>query len=276
MKASALPDNLLADFVPLAHGDTYLTVLSDIDRARLYPYSAPSGGYLLAKGVLYDLDQNMIDRRQWIFDGRVAVLSVGSNRAPVQLRRKFGDAAIIPVTPARLFDCDVVHAAMLGFYAAVPCTAFPCAGCIVSLNVAWLDAEQLEQMHRTEGIGVAYDYVMMQDVVHDLLVPDQPVYGYSARSGVLDYAGGIPAALPAIAAVGRRFPEVSQADAATRVRQLTGCDDSRSHTEFIADIQHDKSARDAVIAGLKKYALFAETPPWHAVSVSVSGIDAFL
>ncbi|MGA0951278.1 MAG: hypothetical protein ACO3SW_02720 [Candidatus Puniceispirillaceae bacterium] len=271
-----MPDNLLADFVPLAHGDTYLTMLSDIDRARLYPYSAPSGGYLLANGVLYNLDQNMIDRHQWIFDGRVAVLSVGSNRAPVQLRRKFGDAAIIPVTPARLFDCDIVHAAMLGFYAAVPCTAFPCAGCIVSLNVAWLDAEQLEQMHRTEGIGVAYDYVMMQDVVHDLLVPDQPVYGYSARSGVLDYAGGIPAALPAIAAVGRRFPEVSQADAAARVRQLTGCDDSRSHAEFIADIQHDKSARDAVIAGLKKYALFAETPPWHAVSVSVSGIDAFL
>ena len=276
MKASALPDNLLADFVPLAHGDTYLTMLSDIDRARLYPYSAPSGGYLLANGVLYGLDQNMIDRHQWIFDGRVAVLSVGSNRAPVQLRRKFGDAAIIPVTPARLFDCDIVHAAMLGFYAAVPCTAFPCAGCIVSLNVAWLDAEQLEQMHRTEGIGVAYDYVMMQDVVHDLLVPDQPVYGYSARSGVLDYADGIPAALPAIAAVGRRFPAVSQADAAARVRQLTGCDDSRSHAEFIADIQHDKSARDAVIAGLKKYALFAKTPPWHAVSVSVSGIDAFL
>ena len=276
MKASALPHNLFSDFVALAHGDTYLTTLSDIDRARLYPYGAPSGGYLLANGALYDLDQKMIDRHRWIFDGRVAVLSVGSNRAPVQLRRKFGDAAIIPVTPARLFDCDIVHAAMLGFYAAVPCTAFPCAGCIVNLNVAWLDAEQLEQMHRTEGIGVAYDYVMMQGVVHDLVVPDQTVYGYSARSGVLDYAGGIPAALPAIAAVGRRFPEVSQADAAARVRQLTGCDDTRSHAEFIADVQRDKAARDAVIAGLKNYALYAETPPWHTLSVSISGIDAFL
>ena len=276
MKASALPHNLFSDFVALARGDTYLTALSDIDRARLYPYTAPSGGYLLADGALYDLDQKMIDRHRWIFDGRVAVLSVGSNRAPVQLRRKFGDAAIIPVTPARLFDCDIVHAAMLGFYAAVPCTAFPCAGCIVSLNVAWLDAEQLEQMHRTEGIGVAYDYVMMQDIVHDLRVPDQPVYGYSARSGVLDYAGGIPAALPAIASVGRRFPEVSQADAAARVRQLTGCDDSRSHAEFIDDVQRDKTARDAIISGLKNYALFAEIPPWHTLSVSVSGIDAFL
>ena len=276
MKASALPHNLLADFVALAHGDTYLTTLSDIDRARLYPYCAPSGGYLLANGALYDLDQKIIDRHPWIFAGRIAVLSVGSNRAPVQLHRKFGDASIIPVTPARLFDCDIVHAAMLGFYAAVPCTAFPCDGCIVSLNVAWLDAEQLEQMHRTEGIGVAYDYVMMQDVVHDLLVPDQPVYGYSARSGVLDYAGGIPVALPAIPAVGRRFPEVSQADVAARVRQLTWCNDSRSHADFIADVQRDKTARNAVVAGLQNYALFAETPPWHTLSVSVSGIDAFL
>ena len=276
MKASALPHNLFSDCVALAHGETYLATLSDIDRARLYPYSAPAGGYLLANGALYDLDQKMIDRLRWIFDGRVAVLSVGSNRAPVQLRRKFGDAAIIPVTPARLFDCDIVHAAMLGFYAAVPCTAFPCAGCIVSLNVAWLDAEQLEQMHRTEGIGVAYDYVMMQDVVHDLLVPDQPIYAYSARSGVLNYAGGKPAALPAIAAVGRQFQEVSQADAATRVRQLIGLDDSRSHAEFIVDMQRDKTARDAAIARLQNHASFAETPPWQAVSVSVSCIDEFL
>ena len=131
-------------------------------------------------------------------------------------------------------------------------------------------------MHRTEGIGVAYDYVMMQDVAHDMQVPDQPVFGYSARAGVLDYAGGAPAALPVIAAVGRRFPEVSQAEAAARVRQLTGCDDSRSHAEFIADIQREKSARDAVIAGLKNYALFAETPPWQVLSVRVNGIDAFL
>ena len=276
MKVSALPHNVFADFLPLADGDTYLTMLSDVDRARLYPYNAPYGGYLLANGVLYQLYQQMIDRHRWIFDGRVAVLSVGSNRAPVQLRRKFGDAAIIPVTPARLFDCDIVHAAMLGFYAAVPCTAFPCAGCIVSLNVAWLDPDQLEQMHRTEGIGVAYDYVMMHDVVHDMQVPDQPVFGYSACAGVLDYAGGAPAALPVIAAVGRRFPEVSQAEVAARVRQLTGCDDSRSHAEFIADIQREKSARDAVIAGLKNYALFAETSRWQVLSVRVNGIDAFL
>ena len=68
---------------------------------------------------------------------------------------------------------------------------------------------------------------------------------------------------------------MSQAEAAARVRQLTGCDDSRSHAEFIADIQREKSARDAVIAGLKNYALFAETPPWQVLSVRVNGIERF-
>ena len=55
MKVSALQHNVLADFLPLADGDAYLTMLSDVDRARLYPYHAPSGGYLLADGALYQL-----------------------------------------------------------------------------------------------------------------------------------------------------------------------------------------------------------------------------
>ena len=54
-----------------------------------------------------------------------SVLSVGSNRAPVQLLRKFGPDSLLPVTLARLHDCDITHAAILGYYAAVPCTAFP-------------------------------------------------------------------------------------------------------------------------------------------------------
>ena len=53
-----------------------------------------------------------------------------------------------------------------GYYAAVPCTAFPSPGTIVDLNVVWLDDYQLAQMHRTEGINVAYDFVVMETVEH--------------------------------------------------------------------------------------------------------------
>ena len=275
MKKPALLDRLPNDFVAFADSSAYLGVLSDIDRARLYPYTSPAGGYILANGALFNLDQAKIDRHKWLFKGRVAVLSVGSNRAPVQLLRKFGNNAVVPVTPARLFDCDIVHAAMLGYYAAVPCTAYPSDGCIVSLNVAWLDAVQLEQMHRTEGVGVAYDYVMMQNVLHDLVVPSQPVYGYSARSGALDF-GSSPAALPNIPAVGRRFPLASQKDAVGRVRQLAGCADYRSYAKFITDTQREKSVRDEVVFCLQNHALFHDSPPWQVVSVTVDGLEAYL
>ena len=89
------------------------------------------------------------------------MLSVGSNRAPVQLLRKFGNAALVPVTPAILHDCDIVHAATVSYYGAVSCTAFPSSGTDVMLNVAWLDEAQLQVMHRTEAVGVAYDYVRL-------------------------------------------------------------------------------------------------------------------
>ena len=50
------------------------------------------------------------------FANRIAVLSVGSNRAPVQLNRKFGESAEVPVTPVRVHNCDVVHVANLAPY----------------------------------------------------------------------------------------------------------------------------------------------------------------
>ena len=62
-------------------------------------------------------------------------------------------------------------------------------------------------MHRTEALGVAYDYIRKLSgmVTHipvpaaggDIVPASQPVYGY-VRSGVLDAGGSRPAALTAI------------------------------------------------------------------------------
>jgi hypothetical protein len=261
----------------LPNAAAYLTPLSALDRARHYPYRAPTGGYVLSHGRLLPLDQAGLDNAgDSLLDGRVPVLSVGSNRAPVQLLRKFGDAAVVPVTPARLHDCDVVHTAYIGYYAAVPCTAFPAAGTVVALNVAWLDPAQLVQMHRTEGIGVAYDFVEMQGVEHLLTVPEMPVFGYAARFGALDCGDGKPAGLAAIPAAGRQFKTLDQHEAANLVRQLGGADDARPMPDFIADMQRDKPARDRIVARLARHALFAQDPPWQVIPVSIDDIDAYL
>ena len=96
----------------LADQHRYLADQSDDQRASDYPYAAPEGAFVLDHGRLLQLSDASL------LEGRVAVLSVGSNRAPVQLRRKFGDQALVPVTPLILHDCDVVHAAAISYYGA--------------------------------------------------------------------------------------------------------------------------------------------------------------
>ena len=197
---------------------SFLAPISEVGRACKYPYDAPEGGFVLASGRLLNLEQAQLDQmdedpHRGVLAGRTPVLSVGSNRAPVQLLRKFGPDSFLPVTPARLHDCDITHAAILGYYAAVPCTAFPSPGTIVDLNVVWLDDDQLLQMHRTEGINVAYDFVVMETVEHQFTVRPGPVFGYVARAGVLDCGDGEPAGLSAIPSHGRKFKTLTQAEA---------------------------------------------------------------
>ncbi len=264
--------------------DTYLAAQSGVQRATDYPYAAPEGAFVLKAGRLSALDDPAL------LAGRTAVLSVGSNRAPVQLRRKFGDDAILPVTPAILHDCDIVHAATVSYYGAVSCTAFPSRGTDVMLNVAWLDAAQLAIMHRTEAIGVAYDYVRMLTgtVTHlpvpsaggDIVAASQPVFGYSARSGVLDLGGGQPGGLSRIPARNRQFPTLAQESAAALVQAfITGVDPAldlgADRNRFIDRVTGDKPCRLAVNEHLRGRAIPADGP-WKVQQVEAGDIATFL
>ena len=265
----------------ISDADRYLAPLSEIGRACKYPYDAPEGGFVLARGRLFNLEQAQLDQMDedqhcGVLAGRTPVLSVGSNRSPVQLLRKFGPDSFLLVTPARLHDCDVTHAAILGYYAAVPCTAFPSPGTIVDLNVVWLDDDQMLQMHRTEGINVAYDFVVMETVEHQFTVRPGLVFGYAARAGVLDCGGGEPAGLSAISSYGRKFKTLTQAEANAKLRELAMVDDDRSMRQFIAEMQADKSARDAIIERLRPHAIQAHNPPWQVQVVNIDGADAYL
>ena len=260
---------------------SYLAPISEVGRAYKYPYDAPAGGFVLASGRLLNLEQAQLDQmdedpHRGILAGRTPVLSVGSNRAPVQLLRKFGPDSFLPVTPARLHDCDITHAAILGYYAAVPCTAFPSPGTIVDLNVVWLDDYQLAQMHRTEGINVAYDFVVMETVEHQFTVRPGLVFGYAARAGVLDCGEGEPAGLSAIPSHGRKFKTLTQAEANAKLRELAMVDDDRSMIQFITEMQADKAARDAITQRLRPHAIQAQKPPWQVQAVNIDGADAYL
>ena len=272
------PDRVLFEISDAA---SYLAPISEADRACKYPYQAPDGGFVLSNGRVLRLDQALLnqlddDQNRGILAGRTPVLSVGSNRAPLQLLRKFGLDALVPVTPARLHDCDITHAAILGYYAAVPCTAFPSSGTVVDLSVAWLDNNQLVQMHQTEGIGVAYDFVSMETVEHQFDVRPGLVFGYAACAGALDCGDDKPAGLDAILAQGRKFKTLNQAEANARLRYLAKVDDDRSMLQFIAEMQSDKQARIKIIKSLLPYAIQPQSPPWKMQAVKIDGLDAYL
>jgi hypothetical protein len=47
-------------------------------------------------------------------------------------------------------------------------------------------------------------------------------------------------------------------------------------SQFIAEMQADKSARDAIIDRLRPFAIQPQNPPWQLQSVHIDGIDAYL
>jgi len=273
-----LPSDVAAQMGEIDNHQQFLATQSEAERAGNYPYDAPEGGFVLDRGRLLKLQDRTL------LEGRTAVLSVGSNRAPVQLLRKFGDAAVVPVTPAILHDCDIVHVAMVSYYGAVPCTAFPSPGTDVMLNVAWLDGDQLQTMHRTEAVGVAYDYVRMFAgiVTHlpvleaggEIVSPTSPVFGYSACGGVLDVGGGRPAGLARIPARNRRFQTLSQASAASLIHGFAddGTGDAQS---FVPRVVEDRDFRSQVNERLQNRAIEGEGP-WKVQRVESDDFDAYL
>ena len=67
------------DLVKIADSASYLTPISEIDRARKYPYHAPSGGFVLSNGDLFHLNESHLshDPKDGILAGRTAVYQLG-------------------------------------------------------------------------------------------------------------------------------------------------------------------------------------------------------
>ena len=253
--------------------------IAPLAQALLYPYPAPAGDFYMRDGLPLEAPHGIDPEALY---GRVPVLSVGSNRAPLQLRRKFGAGASLPVTSCQLIDADVVFAASLSFYCAIPATACPSPGTVARLNITWLDQDQLDHMHDTEAVGIAYDYVQIDAgvVAHGQrpadAVFDQPVFGYQARAGVLARDGS-PVAQRGIAATGRRFAEADQAEMLNWARQLADVNATQTPLEgWITSLRSSRPSRDHVIAALAGHAQAPQQQPWQVVDAVSRNPDKFL
>ncbi len=258
------PDHINGEITPLA-------------QAKGYPYPAPNVDFWMRDG-LPELRPDGI--RGVELEGRTPVISVGSNRAPLQLRRKFGPQALLPVTTCRLLDCDIVFAATLSFYCASPATACPSPGTVVDLNIAWLDDAQLLRMHETEALGIAYDFVQLADGMVDHGVGrdgnpvfDLPVYGYQSRSPLLDLGLGVVAHAP-IPSQGRVFVGMVQRDVLLAIK--THVDAPASLDDWILQMRANRDYRLSVMDAMEALATDCPDAPWVKMDVKATRPDDFL
>ena len=238
---------------------------SSFDRAISYPYFAPNYSFSFHKGKfikgIYD-DLN----------NRIPILSVGSNRSPYQLKRKFSLNQDICVTPATLYDSDVVFAASLSSYGSIPATQWPSKGTEVDLNVLWLNEEQLEIMHLTEALGVAYNFVKLK--LDTVKIKDfeyaKQIYGYISIAGVFPFNENKPKRLSVINAKNTILKGFNEQKALLSLIQSLGINGDRL-PDWVNKVIKNKTYRISLHEKLKSKAIKPKNPNWEVVKKSIRG-----
>ena len=220
-----------------------------VETAKRYPFPRPGYSFLYVDGdalPLLSLSESMEEAEVEV-DGRALpvgtlfrqrgiappapvsrrtpVLAYGANAAPERLRRKFVPigGAVFPVLQARLYDFDVVHAAHISSYGAVPATIERSPGTVCDIAITLLDERELARMHETELRRHTYLFGRLNNIrLEPDLVP--------AMHAVSSYVGGYEhiapegeaLALAAIRAEGRRFRSCSQTEALRTIQAMLG------------------------------------------------------
>ncbi|KAF5827361.1 hypothetical protein DUNSADRAFT_793 [Dunaliella salina] len=97
------------------------------------------------------------------------VLAVGSNAAPQQLIRKFGDmyhmpGVCIPVVECVLDGFDVVYSPGLASYGSCPATLAHSPGTLASVFLTYLMPPLASRMHSTEGAPYVYSLMQLHNI----------------------------------------------------------------------------------------------------------------
>lgn len=247
--------------------------------AKRYPFPRPGYSFLYADGEAWRLISlgDALEDSEVEIDGRsvpagtllrqrglaapaplshrTPVLAYGANAAPERLRRKFGPVgpAVFPVLQARLHGFDIVHAAHISSYGAVPATIAPSPGTACHIAITCLDDRQLTRMHETEFRRHTYLFGPLRNIrlEPDLLPPMETVNTYVGGYGHIEPEGA-PLALAAIPAEGRRFRTCSQTEALQAIQTMLGAPGPLD--DFILEAIDDEAVRQERTARLRALA----------------------
>jgi len=229
-------------------------------RAFGYPYAAPWQSWQFRDGQVEAFDPG---RR----NDRIPVLAIGSNRAPEQLARKYADlpGTLIPVERVFLQDFDVVYAATLARYGAVPAMLQHVPGCRVELMLTWLTEAQLARMHATELGAANYNFARLEQLQLETETSEvhTSAFCYIGARGAFADDAAEAYALQQVPAEGRRLP---QADTRAMLARFARLFDWPGDVEsFTLTAIRDESRRRAWVAALAAHAKPFDYP-WTALS----------
>jgi len=230
-----LPDEAFLDhFVELAsHFPAREWTRRSFEHGLRYPWTRPDRSYLLRDGetlLLHDVGDAeraaILERHLAPAAGRVALLAIGSNVAPKNLAVKLAhhedaeDREVL-VLAGDLHDLDVVAAAAVAVYGAMPATLAASPGTNVRAAVMLVTATQLttltwgEMTYRLGRLQGARFTV--EDAVQGVEL-DSPL-GFVSRWGAFA-PDGAAASLAAIRATGRRARGWTQRELVDRAADL--------------------------------------------------------
>lgn len=218
-----------------------------LHRALNYPYDWPGQCFLFRDGAAAPVDDRVRRRA-----GRTPVVAFGSNRAPEQLQRKFGaldDTAAVLVEACRVPDHDVVHAARITSYGALPAAMIPAPGVTVTVAVTWLNAGQLEHMDATESVGVNYgrDPIGLHVELADGTVIEHAEFYRTTHDPLR--VDGVVVSHAAIAATGRTGPAARNDDLLRRAHARHAGE--HQFEDFLLRLVDDLGYRQDITARLK-------------------------
>lgn len=222
---------------------------AELARARDYPYAIPRRSFVYRDSGIDAFDSALCR-------DRTPVLAIGSNQSPDRLAQKFGDDAshVIPVQRTRLQNFDVVYAAHISSYGAVPAMLQVSEGSEVELAVTWLNDGQLQIMTRSEVYAANYALAVLDGLRLRFEGGGETsrAYAYVSRRGSLRHAEGA-LALAAIGCRGRRFPATSTHRALEVVRMRVAPD--MPADAFVLALIDDQAFRQEVASELSEDAI---------------------
>lgn len=222
--------------------------ISDLNKAKMYPYYRPDysflyyrNQYLKIKDFFSDNPKIYLKDRESSLNeylsliksdlsellSRTPVLSYGSNSSPVQLIKKFSinQKTVIPIINVELLDFDTVYASSITSYGSHPATIQQSNGTRLKGTICFLDKQLLNMMHKTESIGISYDFVELNNNIklneldNKNIKLNQTLKTYISIKKCLNIDNNI-VALSSIKNEGRKFVAMSQEEAMKYTMQL--------------------------------------------------------